>query len=61
MNDKNFEDRERIFDEFKLLFFYILYLWTRTFVSPLVISYHDFLVFFYPFNLVFSHVYFLCT
>jgi hypothetical protein len=23
MNDKNFEDRERIFDEFKSLFFYI--------------------------------------
>jgi hypothetical protein len=43
-NDKNFEDHERTLDQKKSLFFNTLYLWTATYVSPLVISYHDFLV-----------------
>jgi hypothetical protein len=47
MNDRSFEDRERTLEEIKSLFFYTLYLWTAAFVSPLVISYHDFLVLFF--------------
>lgn len=39
---------------------YTLYIWTAGFVSPLVISYRNFLVIFSP-NLVFSFVYFLYT
>jgi hypothetical protein len=46
----NREDRERIVDEIKSLFFNTLYLWTTDFVSPLVISYHDFIVLFAPTN-----------
>ena len=49
-NDTSFEDHERTLEEFKSSFFYTLYLWTTTFVSPLVISYHDFLVLFSPSN-----------
>jgi hypothetical protein len=40
------QDRERTFEELESLFFYILYLWTTTFISHLVISYYDFLVLF---------------
>jgi hypothetical protein len=46
-NDKSFENHESTLEEMKL-FFYILYLWTMAFVFPLVISYHDFIVIFYP-------------
>jgi hypothetical protein len=47
-NDKSFEDPEITLEEIKCLFFYTLYFWTAAFVSSLVISYHDFLVFFLP-------------
>jgi hypothetical protein len=51
MNDKSFEDRERSLEKLKsLFFFYTLYLWTTTFVSPLVISYYDVLLLFFPYN-----------
>jgi len=33
-------------EKIKFLFFNTLYLWTSAFVSPLIISYHDFLVHF---------------
>jgi hypothetical protein len=48
------------FEEYKL-FFYTLYLWIETLVIRLVISYHNFLVFFSPSCKLFSHVYFLRT
>ena len=43
MNDKNFKLREWTLAEIK--FFNTLYLLTVAFVSPLVISYHNFLLF----------------
>jgi hypothetical protein len=45
-NDRSFEDRERTLEEIKSLFFNTLYLWTVAFVSPLLISFHEFLVLF---------------
>jgi hypothetical protein len=45
MNDKSFKDRKMTLEEIKSLFFNTLYLWTTIFVSPLVISYHNFLFF----------------
>jgi len=45
MNDRNFENHERTLEEIKSVFFKILYLWTIAYVSPLTISYNDFLVF----------------
>jgi hypothetical protein len=39
-------------EEIKSLFFNILYLWTIAFVSPLVISYQDFFLFFFLFFVV---------
>jgi hypothetical protein len=42
MNDRSFEDREMTLKEIKFLFFSTLYIWTAAYVSPLVISYHDF-------------------
>jgi hypothetical protein len=47
MNARNFEDRERMLEELES-FFYTLFLWTTAFISPLVLSYHDFLVLFSP-------------
>jgi hypothetical protein len=47
MNDRSFEGHEKTLEEIKSLFFYTLYLWTVAFVSPLVISYYNFLVFFF--------------
>jgi hypothetical protein len=44
MNDRNFEDRERSLEEILSLFYDTLYLWTAAFVSPLSLSYSDFLV-----------------
>jgi len=43
MNDRRFEDLERTLENIKSLFFNKFYLWTAAFVSPLVISYYDFL------------------
>jgi len=48
INDSSFEDHKKTLEEIKSLFFNTLYLWTATYVSPLVISYHDFLVLFVP-------------
>jgi hypothetical protein len=48
MNDRNFEDRERSLEEILSLFFETLYLWTAAFVSPLSLSFSDFLVRFAP-------------
>jgi hypothetical protein len=45
MNNKCFEDHERTLEELKS-FFNTLYLLIAAFVSPLVISYLEFLVFF---------------
>jgi hypothetical protein len=39
MNDKGFDDRERTLENIKYLFFYTF----GQFVSPMVISYYDFL------------------
>jgi hypothetical protein len=43
-NNRNFEDLERFFEDIISSFFHTLYLWTAAFVSPLKISYDDFLV-----------------
>jgi hypothetical protein len=45
-NDRSFDDRERTLEEIKSLFFNTKYLWTAAFISPLGISYHDFLFLF---------------
>ena len=47
-NNRSYEDRKRTLHEIIYLFFSTLYPWTATSVSPLVISYHDFLVLFAP-------------
>jgi hypothetical protein len=47
-NNISFEDRERTLEEIMLLFFNTLHLWTSAAVSPLVISYYDFLALFVP-------------
>jgi hypothetical protein len=41
-DDRSFEDRKRILEKIKSLFFNTSHLWTAAFVSPFVISYHDF-------------------
>jgi hypothetical protein len=46
MNYRCFENRERTLKKVKSFFFKILYLWTTAYVSPLIISYNDFLVYF---------------
>jgi hypothetical protein len=43
-NNKSFEDLERSLDDIIFSFFHSLCLWTAAFVSPLTISYDDFLV-----------------
>ena len=45
---RSFEDHKRTLEEIKFLFFKTLYLSTFAYVSPLLISYHDFLVLFAP-------------
>jgi hypothetical protein len=45
-NDKSFENQERTIEEILSLFFKTLYMWTIAYVSPLSISYSDFLVLF---------------
>jgi hypothetical protein len=58
MYDRSFEDCWRTLEEIKLfiylllLFFNALYLWTSTFISPLVISFHEILVLVAPVSLV---------
>jgi hypothetical protein len=44
MNNRNFEDLERPFEDILSSFFHTLYFWPAAFVSPLTISYDDFLV-----------------
>jgi hypothetical protein len=46
MNYRCFEDCERTLEESKSFFFNTSYLWAAAYGSPLVISYHDFLVLF---------------
>jgi len=60
-NDRNFEDKERTFEEFRTFFFYSLYTWTAAFLAPLVITFLDFLVLFSFSVLDAPLVYSLCT
>ena len=46
MNYRCFENRERTLEKIKSFFFKILYLWMTAYVSPLIISYNDFIVHF---------------
>jgi hypothetical protein len=48
MNDRCFEDQNWTLKELKSLFFNTLYIWTVAYISPLMISYHDFLILFAP-------------
>jgi hypothetical protein len=43
-NNRGFEDLERSLEDIIASFFHTLNLWTMAFVSPLTISYNDFLV-----------------
>jgi hypothetical protein len=45
-NDRQFEDKERIIEELISFFFHFLYSWTAVFLTPLVLSFNDFLVLF---------------
>jgi hypothetical protein len=60
-NDRNFEDKERTFEELRTFFFYSLYTCTAVFLTPLVISFYDFLVLFFFSVLDALLIYFLCT
>jgi hypothetical protein len=44
MNNRSFEDLERSLEDHLFSFFHTLYLWTTTYVTPLSISFNDFLV-----------------
>jgi hypothetical protein len=44
-NDRNFENKDRTSEELRTFFFYSLYTCTTAFLGPLVISFHDFLVY----------------
>jgi hypothetical protein len=46
MNNRSFDDLERSLEDILSFFFHTLYFWTAAFVSPLTISYDDFLVHF---------------
>jgi len=47
-------------EELRTFFFYSLFSWTATFLSPLVISFHDFLVL--SFSVLYAFlVYSMCT
>jgi hypothetical protein len=46
INDRCFEDLKSSMDDILASFFYILYLWTVVFLSPLSLSYVDFLALF---------------
>jgi len=59
MNDRNFEDGKRIMGEIIFIFFETLYLCTAAYVSPLSISFSDFLVHFAFSSQVVPFVYFL--
>jgi hypothetical protein len=45
-NDRQFEDKKRTIEELIFFFFYSLYSSTAAFLTPLVISFNDFLVLF---------------
>ena len=47
MNDINFEDCDGTLEELESSFFHILFSWTTAFISPLLLSYYDFCVFFF--------------
>jgi hypothetical protein len=44
-NGRNFKNKDRTSEELRTFFFYSLYTWTTAFLGPLVISFHDFLVY----------------
>jgi hypothetical protein len=44
INNRCFEDLERSLEDILSSFFHILYIWTVAFVSPLLLSFGDFLV-----------------
>jgi hypothetical protein len=54
INNINFEDNERSMEDIISMFFETLYLWTATYVSPLSISFSDFLSSFCSFYLACS-------
>jgi hypothetical protein len=60
-NDRSLEYYERTLEEIKSFFFRTLYLWTDAYVSPLSISYSDFLIIFVPSSYVLPLVYFRYT
>jgi hypothetical protein len=43
-NNRSFEDLERSLEDILSFFFHTLYLWIAAFLSPLMISYDDFVV-----------------
>jgi len=45
-NNRQFKDKERTIEEPISFFFYCLYSWTAAFLTPLVISFNNFLVLF---------------
>jgi hypothetical protein len=45
-NYKSFENLERTIEEHRSLFFHTRYPWTVSYIFPLVLSFHDFLIFF---------------
>jgi hypothetical protein len=62
--NKSFEDHERTMVEFKFFFFKTLYLWTIRFAFPNLLTFHDFVGFFFFFlffQISVSLVYFLYT
>jgi hypothetical protein len=59
-NNRCFEDLERSLEDILSLFFRTLYFCTVAFVSPLLLSFCDFLVRFSRFSLVLFLVYFRC-
>jgi hypothetical protein len=48
-------------EELKSFFLNTLYLWTAAYISPLVLSCHDFLILFSSSSYVFSFEHFMCT
>jgi hypothetical protein len=57
-NLRCFEDLENSMEDFVASFFHMLYLWTEAFLSPMSISYSNFLVCFSMPSYAFSCVYF---
>jgi hypothetical protein len=60
-NFRCFEDLENSMENFVASFFHTLYLWTKAFLSPVCISFSDFLIRFSLPSYAFPYVYFQCT